>query len=306
MPPPSLTGRARFSASLRRPTNVTNPESTLDSIAGAVKELLETNHLDPKEIEAIGFGIPGLVDAEKGIGIASVNLGWENVPVRAGLESRLGTRCVIENDVRTGAIGEAHFGAGKGLKYLVYLNIGTGISATIILDGKIFTGINGLAGEIGHAVQEPGGLPCKCGGHGCLEAVSSGPGIAARALEKIKNGRPSILSTLPGEIPQALTASQVFEAAIRGDPVSCETLSEVGTLTAHALQYLALAYDPNVIVIGGGVVQSSEILYQKIQDTLEHLASESWVFRKVYRRDLVRLSSLGNDAGVLGAAALIA
>jgi len=252
--------QGKILASLRRPTNVTNPESTLDSIAKTAIELIDTNHMDLKEIEAIGFGIPGLVDAEKGIGIASVNLGWENVPVRAGLESRLGTRCVIENDVRTGAIGEARFGAGKGLNYIVYLNIGTGISATIILDGKIFMGVHGLAGEIGHAVQEPGGLPCKCGGYGCLEAVAAGPGIAARALEKIKIGRTSILSPFSSELSQAITARQVFEAAIKGDPVACETLSEVGTLTAHALQYLALAYDPDVIVIGGGVVQSSEIL----------------------------------------------
>ena len=107
------------------------------------KNCWHANHLDSKSVDAIGFGIPGLVDAEKGIGIASVNLGWKNVAVQAGLEARLGIRCAIDNDVRAGAKGEVRFGAAKGLKNLVYLNMGTGISAVVLLDGKFFMGLTG-------------------------------------------------------------------------------------------------------------------------------------------------------------------
>jgi glucokinase len=296
----------RILSIVRRPTDITTPEATLDSIAGAAIELMHVNLLDSNSVNAIGFGIPGLVDAERGIGIASVNLGWKNVAVRAGLESRLGIRCVINNDVRVGALGEACFGAAKGLKNLVYLNIGTGISAVILINGKFFMGSRGLAGEIGHAVLIPGGLQCKCGGRGCFEAVASGPGIARRALEKIKAGRESMIAAQGLEYAQSLTAEKVFDAATHGDPVAIETLNEIGTLMAYSLEYLALAYDPDIIVLGGSVVLGSSLLFQIIQRNLQELADSSWVFGKVYSKKLVQLSTLGNNAGVLGAAALVA
>jgi glucokinase len=293
-------------SSIRRPTDVTKPDATLDSIAGSVKELIAVNNLDPKRIDAIGFGIPGLVDAEKGIGIASVNLGWKNVAVQAGLEARLEIRCAIDNDVRAGAKGELRFGAAKGLKNLVYLNIGTGISAVILLDGKFFMGTHGLAGEIGHAVLVPDGPVCKCGGRGCFEAVASGPAIAERALAKIKDGQDSILAPHGWPLSQPLTAQNVFAAAIQGDPVAVETLDEIGRLMAYSLQYLALAYDPEAIVIGGSVVLGSPLLFGRIQQTLGELGDRSWLFGRAYAKELVRLTTLGNNAGVLGAAALVA
>ena len=292
--------------SARRPTDLSGPDATLDSVADAVKELIAANQIERETIEAIGLGIPGLVDAENGIGIASVNLGWKNVAVRAGLEARLGIRCVIDNDVRTGALGELHFGAARGLKNLVYLNVGTGISAVILFDGKFFLGTRGLAGEIGHAVLVPDGPACKCGGRGCFESVASGPGIAERALRKIRNGQASILASGEMALSRPLTAENVFSAASQGDGVAIETLQEIGKLMAYALQYLCLAYDPEAVVIGGGVVLSSPLLFKFIQRTLYELGSSSWVFGKVYAEDLVRLSTLGNNAGVLGAAALVA
>lgn len=301
-----IDSEGRIVSTIRRPTDITAQEATLDSIAAATKELMRVNLLEASSIDAIGFGIPGLVDAKKGIGIASVNLGWKNVPVRAGLEARLGIRCVIDNDVRVGALGEAYFGAGKGAKHLVYLNIGTGISAVILINGEFFMGSRGLAGEIGHAVLIPGGLGCKCGGQGCFEAVASGPGIVQRALDKIKAGRETTIIAPVSEDAQPLTAEKVFEAATYGDPVAIETLQEIGTLMAYALEYLALAYDPDVIVLGGSVVLGSPLLFQIIQQTLQGLAESSWVFGKAYSQDLVKLSTLGNNAGVLGAAALVA
>jgi glucokinase len=285
---------------------VTKPDATLDSIAGSVKELIAANNIDSKNIDAIGFGIPGLVDAEKGIGIASVNLGWKNVPVQASLEARLGIRCAIDNDVRAGAKGELRFGAARGLKDLVYLNIGTGISAVILLDGRFLVGTHGLAGEIGHAVLVPDGPVCKCGGRGCFEAVASGPGIAERALAKIKDGQDSILAPQGWPLSRLLTAEDVFAAAMQGDRVAVATLDEIGRLIAYALQYLALAYDPEAIVIGGSVVLGSPLLFGRIQQVLCELGNSSWLFGRAYAKELVRLSTLGNNAGVLGAAALVA
>ncbi len=292
-------------ATYRQPTDISSPAATLDGIAKAVTSFVECNHLDLENFDALGFGIPGLVDAGQGIGIASVNLGWENIPVRSELENRLGVRCRIDNDVRAGALGEARFGIARGLKNLVYVNIGTGISAVILLDGSFLMGTHGVAGEIGHAVLVPDGPECKCGGRGCFEAIASGPGIAERALEKIKAGAESILAPDPFNLSTPLTAEKVFEAAENGDPVSIETLREIGTLTAYALEYLALAYDPDVIVLGGSVGLGSPFLYQVTQQKLQECAEQSWVFAKAYSKDLVKLSALGNHAGILGAAALV-
>lgn len=290
----------RILASLKRPTETSNPDATLGSIAAAVKEFATANNLNLNQFSALGFGIPGLVDAEKGLGIASVNLGWENVAVRKGLEDRLGVPCLIDNDVRTGALGEARFGAAKGLKNVVYLNIGTGISAVVLLDGKIFAGVRGLAGEIGHAILVPDGPICKCGGRGCFEAVASGPGIAEWASNKIVNGASSSLL----KQDQVLTCEAVFDAARQEDDVALETLREIGALMALAIENIILAYDPDVLVIGGSVVLGSPLLFENIYRKLQELAGGSWVFRKAYSKELVRLSTLGNNAGVLGAAAL--
>lgn len=287
-------------ASQRWPTEPTTPDATLDNIAKAVMGFTSVNGYELKDFQALGFGIPGLVDADKGIGIASVNLGWKNVPVRAGLEKRLGVPCLIDNDVRTGALGETRFGAGRGMENLVYLNIGTGVSAVIMLEGKFFLGVRGLAGEIGHAVLVPDGPACKCGGRGCFEAVASGPGIAHWAESKLAQGRKSILSN-----QGPITCEAVFEGAVLGDAVALETLHEIGGWTAHAIEYLTLAYDPDGIVIGGSVLLGSPLLFGIIQNKLQELAESSWVFRKTYAKDLVRLSTLGNNAGVLGAAALV-
>lgn len=292
--------------SARRPTDLSGADATLDSVAAAVKELIDANGIEPRSLEAIGFGIPGLVDAQSGIGIASVTLGWKNVAVRAGLEARLGVRCAIDNYVRTGALGELHFGAARGLKNLVYLNVGTGISAVIWFDGKFYLGTRGLAGEIGHAVIIPNGPACRCGGRGCFEAAASGPGIAERAFCKVKIGQHSILVPREAGLSQPLTAEAVFAPAGQDDCVAVETLEEIAELIAYALQYLCLAYDPESIVIGGGVVLSAPLLFKRIKQTLRELASSSWVFGKAYAEDLVRPPSLGNNAGVLGAAALVA
>ena len=293
--------------SLRRETVLGSPDATLDGIAAAARDLMAASGTDPQGVHAIGFGIPGLVDPEKGIGIASVNLGWRDVPVRKGLEARLKVACEVDNDVRAGALGEARFGAARGLQEWVYVNIGTGISAVILLHGRFLMGARGLAGEIGHAVLEPDGPMCKCGGRGCFEAVASGPGIAERALAKIKSGRDSILvradSTFP---PASLDPEAVFGAAERGDAVAVETLEEVGKLVAYALEHIALAYDPEKIVIGGSIMLSSAVLFGVAREKLHELSRASWVFGRTYSNELVVLSALGNNAGVLGAAALVA
>jgi glucokinase len=295
----SLHGRVRC------PTDVHSSEATLDSIAQAVGKAIAEGGVSPGEVHALGVGIPGLVDPIRGIGVASVNLNWRDVPVKAGLEARLGISCIIENDVKAAALGEARFGAGKGLESLIYLNIGTGIAMAVILENKIYRGSKGMAGEIGHMVIEPDGPLCKCGARGCFEAHASGPAILSRAQQKIQAGRLSILTQDQRVKPPVLTTEDVFHAAAQGDELALETVGEVGENVAFVIQLLALAYAPQRIVLGGGVLSAGQGLLRPVMQSLERLAAQNWVFRELFTPDFVQITKLGDDSGVLGAAALV-
>ncbi len=286
-------------------TDVRSEKAILDCIAHAVETFIDNYEIKLHPHDAIGFGIPGLVDAESGVGIASVNLNWKNVPVRSELNARLNRPCVIENDVRVGAIGEAIYGQAVDASYFLYLNIGTGVSVVIMDDGKIFSGVHGLAGEIGHAVMIPDGPVCKCGGKGCLEAIVSGPAIALRAQQHAEQLHGNGKSGWSKEAWAEITPEAVFTQAVRGADFALKTIHEIGDILAYSLQYLALAYDPEMIVLAGGVVHGGNILIDHAQRQLSRLADESWVFGKIFTPDLVRISALGSHAGVLGAAALV-
>jgi len=292
----SLLGR------VYRPTDVRSPEVTLDCIAGTVEQAIREGGCSVKQVRAVGLGIPGIIDPVRGIGVASVNLNWRDVPVKAALEARLGLPCAIENDVKAAALGETRYGAGKGLESLVFMTIGTGISAAIVLENRIYRGPTGMAGEIGHAVIDWDGPKCKCGGRGCFEALASGPAIAALAARKLRSGRRSLLAN----VGDALTAEDVFKAAVQGDGLALETANEVGQYVAFAIQFIALAYEPSLVVLGGGVPQAGKPFLEPVQRSLDSLARENWVFREVYRPGFLRVSELGSDIGVLGAAALVA
>ncbi len=239
-------------------------------------------------IAAIGLGIPGKVDPERGLGVLSVNLGWRNVPVRDRLQAAFGLPCVVENDVKAGALGEWRFGAGAGLRNLAYLVVGTGIAAGLILDGRLYRGTAGMAGEIGHAIINREGTRCKCGGRGCLEAEAAGPAIAAHAQAKPADG----LST--------------YDAAGSGGQMAPDALEAAAGELALAIQWLIMAFDPQAVLLGGGVAQAGEVVLQAIRRRLQRMADESYVFREVYAPQMVRLGGLGKDAGLLGAAALVA
>lgn len=286
-----------------RKTDVSSPDKTLESIASTVLEVMESEKVEPQDIKGVGLGIPGIVDPDRGIGVASVNLQWRNVPVVHELQNRLGIPCVIENDVKVAALGELKYGSGRGLKNIIYLNIGTGVAAAIILEGKIYRGQNGMAGEIGHAVVDIRGPQCKCGGRGCLEAIVSGPAILQRVEEKIKAGTTSSLGPL--FLKGHPTLKEIYQASANGDPAAMEATHEVAHYLAIAIQYLALAYDPQRLILGGGVVYSSPLFIDYLMRAVNQLAKESWVFRDLLTPDFIQLTSLGANIGILGAAALI-
>ena len=290
---------------IQHPMDTRGAEASLACIAGAVEAVIAGSDVERSAIRGVGFGIPGIVDAERGIGVASANLGWRNVPVRQRLNELLGLPCEIEEDVRTAALGEARLGAGRGLDSLFFLVIGTGIAGALILNGKLLKGAANIAGEIGHAMLVADGPRCKCGGRGCFEALAAGPAIAARARGKLEKGTPSLLLNLCGGDVASITAKMVFEAAGQGDPLSLETVEETCEYVAFALQFIALDVNPQVIILAGGVPRAGRQFMEPVLRRLERQAAESVVFSQTFHPEMVRLSALGDQVGVLGAATLV-
>ena len=299
-----VDGEGRLLGRVQRPTEVGDAERTLASIADAVRLAVGAAGLTLAEVDAVGLGIPGQVDPVAGIGQMSVNLGWRDAPVRAYLESELGVRCAIENDVSVAALGESHVGVGRGLPSLVYLIMGTGIAARVVIDGRLYRGVNGLAGEIGHLVFDPDGPLCKCGARGCLEAIASGPGIAARAREGVQAGRVSALGEGLARTG-TVRAHDVFAAADAGDAWAAEVLAQTGRYLGQAVAILLTLFDPAVVVLGGGLAHSGPRLLAGIHAELARQAEQLPALRAQYHRDKVVVSPLRDDAALLGAAALV-
>ncbi|GLV54022.1 glucokinase [Dictyobacter sp. S3.2.2.5] len=291
-------GRVQFS------TDTSRPEATLRTVAHAVRSAIQAAGVSPAHIRGVGLGIPGKVDVENGVSVFAVNLGWRDVPIKRQLEADLAVPCRVENDVNAAALGEYLYGVGRGTANLVYLILGTGIAARVMISGQLYRGTNGLAGEIGHAIFVADGPPCRCGAQGCLEALAAGPALARSARDAVASGSPSSLQEVLNRGSE-LTAEHVCQAASQGDGLAMRIITEAGEHIAHAIYLLSLSFDPQVVVLGGGLAQV-EILMDAVQARVARKAEQSPIFRDIYHAQLVRLTGLKQDAGILGAAALVA
>ncbi|MFL5732201.1 MAG: ROK family protein [Chloroflexia bacterium] len=280
------------------PTVLDSPEATLSGIAGAVRQAVEMAGAQVSEVRSVGVGVPGRVDPETGWVRKAVNLGWEELPVGAELSAQLGVPCFLENDVRLAALGVQRLTAGPPPRNMMYLSVGTGIAAGLILDGRVYRGAHGLAGEVGHMVVEPEGPACRCRGHGCLEALVAGPAIARLGEEAAKSSGDTLLRRL---LPGAITAADVYQAASEGDAAAEAIAREVGRYLALALQQLIVAYDVEQIVIGGGVSRNGDAFLQPVLDELARLREGSALSSETVQPDKINLLPPGYEAGAWGA-----
>lgn len=299
-----VDSQGRIKGRVQRPTALGAASLTLAGIADTIRETMAVASIRPADIVGVGLGIPGKVDPTTGVGVLSVNLGWRDAPVVATLEAELGLPCAIENDVSVGALGESRYGRGRGAASLVYLIIGTGVAARVVIDGRLYRGVSGMAGEIGHTVFDPHGPLCKCGARGCLEAIASGPGLVVRTQAALAAGRASRLGQVDPE-PAPLTPRLIFEAADQDDELAVEVIEDTGRFLGQAVAQLIMVFDPTLVVLGGGLAQAGPRLVDAIHRELAHQAALSYVFRDQYRPDKVQVSRLGADVALLGAAALI-
>jgi glucokinase-like ROK family protein len=215
-------------------------------------------------VAAIGLGVPGPTVARAGMVLSPpIMPGWDRFPIRDTLEKLWGCPVSLNNDAELGVLGEWAYGAGRGEENLAYIKVGTGIGAGLFIDGQIYRGATGSAGEIGHMTIEEKGPLCTCGNHGCLEAIAGGKAIAAQARDAIMQNKYTELADIhPVEI---ITAIEVANAAARGDLVAQEILAEAGNQLGIAITSLVNLFNPSVVVVGGGVAQIGDLFVEPIR-----------------------------------------
>jgi glucokinase len=278
------------------PTPIGSPDTAADHIAETITAALERAGATVDRVAAVGVGVPGRVDPAAGLVSLAVNLGWHRLPLRDQLERRLGAPCAIENDVRAAAAGIRDRRIVGDVEDFVYLSVGTGISAGVVLGGQLYRGTRGLAGEVGHIVVDAAGPVCSCGLRGCLEMMASGPAVARLADEAIRGGRRSSLESCP-----TITAVDVYAAAAVDDPLAVEIVATAGRSLAWAIHGLVMTYDVERVIVGGGVAGAGRPFLASIETALDASRSSSELAREMLESDVVQLLPDGSDTGAWGA-----
>lgn len=281
-------------------------DTPLDIDSSALLEKMKTravelkDKLDASKYELVGFGVgaPGLSSKD-----AVLVGGCQNAPAFNGMDFKeigkaIGVRAKSDNDANTAALGEVRYGAGQGGYSTVMLaTLGTGVGGGIVLEGKPFRGAFGYAGELGHICINTAGLACNCGSYGCLEQYASASAVVRRAIQKLRHELPTSLTF---EKLEKEKAKAVFDAAREGDDIACEIIREVGHFLGIGFASAANLLNLDLILIGGGMSASADLLIPHIKSYMKN-----YTRILAYKNLEIRQAGLGNDAGVLGAAALI-
>ncbi len=291
-----VDGEGTVHDSARAPTP--NGEAALEAaLAGVVAELAKRH-----DVGAVGLALAGFVTPDlRGVRFAP-HLAWRDAPVADRMAQRIGLPVVVEHDANAAALAERRFGAAAGASTVVFVALGTGIGSALLLDGRLYRGAFGVAPELGHLRVVPDGRPCSCGKHGCWERYCSGTALATTAVELLARdpGRsPSLRRLVTGD-PGQVTGQRVAAAVREGDPVACEAMADLARWLGEGLALVADVFDPELVVIGGGVSESAPLF---LDEAREHYAS---VVTGAGRRPLARIrtAQLGPAAAVVGAAQL--
>lgn len=270
--------------SIRRPTGH-GERAVLDSITGAVRDLADTVGIALSEVRSVGVGIPGVVDSARGQVLHAVNLGAESLFVADHVSGELGMPCFIENDVKVAALGAASL-RDDGAP-MAYLNLGTGVAAGIIINGRIWRGARGTAGEVGHLSVQPGGRLCGCGQRGCIETLCGGGALARE-----------------WGVPGALPVKDIFDAADAGDARARELRDALSHGAAAAVRALVLSVDVETVVIGGGLTALGDRLADGIRNSLRADAENSAFLRSLRLDERIEMLPAHSPVAAIGAALL--
>jgi glucokinase len=282
---------------VQRPTPSHSPQAVEDAIVSTV-DALRSRH----RVQAVGIGAAGWVDNTQALVRFSPHLAWREEPLKDRLTGRIDLPLIVDNDANAAAWAEYRFGSGRGASVMVCLTLGTGIGGGLVIDGRLFRGTYGMAGEWGHMISVPGGHRCECGNRGCWEQYASGNALVREARELARTNSPMayrLLETMGGDI-DAITGPSVTAAAVQGEQTAVELLADVGTWLGQGIANLAAALDPDLFVIGGGVSAAGDLLLQPARRMFERTLTGRG-FRPEARLELAHFR---NDAGLIGAADL--
>ena len=267
------------------------PAAVLGQMLAVCAEVRAAAGIGP--LAGCGIAAPGPLDLDRGVSLAPPTLhGWRDVPLRDLLQQGLGLPVWLENDANAGALGELRFGAGRGLRHLVYVTVSTGIGGGVIVDGRVLHGRGGLAAEIGHMTIRAESPACSCGNRGCWEALASGTALDRRAAALVASGAPTLM-TAPATARTALAAAQA------GDHAALGLLDDEAALLGEGIANLLHLYAPEMVVIGGGVSACLPLMRARLEATMRARAMPP------YRDVAVTGAELGRHAGLIGAASVV-
>jgi len=278
-----------------------NEEGMVSMVAAHVKEILGRNRLKQSDLPAIGVGCAGHIRHSNGVIITTSNLeGFHNYPLRDALQSHFEIPVILDNDANAQAYGEFRFGAGRGYDDMIFVTISTGIGAGIVINGKLYRGMTGTAGEFGHTIVEPDSeLTCTCGNRGCIMACACGMALPYLFEKKLKEGMQSKLKLPPNFNISKINGQTLKKGLDMDDPVSKAVISDSAYYVGIGLYNLFQTLNPPLIVLGGGLTNWGDFYLGKIKDTFYSLARDM-IFDPIE----IILSDIIGDAGVIGAAAL--
>lgn len=284
---------------LARTECLTDPRRGPAAVLATLRQIVTELAAPLDGLDALGVACAGMIDPATGAVVDAPNLGWRDLPLGAELRQALGAPVLIENDVRAASWGEFRFGTGAGENSLIAVFVGTGLGSGAVLDGRLWHGAGNAAGEVGHTLAVPEGLPCPCGARGCLERYVSGSGFQQRFSAALAAGVPTALAARTGRDAARLTAALLYETAEAGDAFARAVWGDAVRHLTTALANYVTVVNPRVLVLGGGVIETVPALFDAAAQSIPRLTTI--LARQVLRVERARL---GDWSGVVGAAAL--
>jgi glucokinase len=288
-------GKAKMSTKAER-----GPDAVIERIARCVRDAVDECDLSLKQFKGIGVGAPAAVDPESGKVIFAPNLKWEDVPLKKELEKQLDTPVFVENDCNICTLGVYETELSPKPRNLIGIFLGTGIGGGLIIDGKLFGGFNKTAGEIGHMVLEVNGPKCGCGNKGCFEALASRTAIYRRLQAAVKDGEKTVLTEMLGDNLEDMRSGDLRKALKREDKLVAKVIEEAAEYTGIAVANLINVFNPDMIVLGGGVIDALE---DEMMAIIVETAKD-YAMPGTAKGIEIIASRLGDDAGITGAAVL--
>lgn len=271
----------------------------IEDIIVLISRTININNIPKSHIQGIGIGIPGIVDPKREIIIECVNLRWNNVNIKSAIEEKLNIPVSVGNDATVAGVAELEVGAMKGCQTGVLITLGTGIGGGIIINGQVYDGFHGIGSEIGHMIVGENYYNCNCGRNGCLETFSSSTAIIKYARKLIEEGNDSaIMTEVKGNL-NSIDGKVIFDQAKAGDNVACKVIDRMTDYLAIGIMNIISIIDPEVFVIGGGLSAAGEYLISMIREKVSQIT-----YYKGMDVGKILLSHIGNDGGIIGAAAL--